>query len=37
MFIMHKGDVEDVKTVLWSKPGTSSEKKMAFDFEYIAK
>ena len=35
VYIMHKGDVDDVKTVLESK-GVSWEKKMAFDFTYIS-
>lgn len=37
MFIMHREDVEEVKEVLKNKPGTSWEKKMAFDFGYISK
>ena len=34
-FIMVKSNVDDVKEVLASKPGTSWNKKMAFDFGYI--
>mmetsp|Transcript_54574 Transcript_54574/g.63795 ORF Transcript_54574/g.63795 Transcript_54574/m.63795 type:complete len:238 (+) Transcript_54574:218-931(+) len=37
IFIMNKTDVEDVKQVLKSKPGTSWEKKFAFDFGYLLK
>ena len=37
MFIMNKTDTEDVKQVLKSKPGTSWEKKFAFDFGYLLK
>lgn len=36
MFIMEESDVEDVKAVLESK-GDSWEKRLAFDFDYIAK
>lgn len=36
MFIMNKDDVDEVKKVLEQKEGTSWNKKMAFDFEYIA-
>ena len=36
MFIMHSEDVEKVKTVLETKRGESWEKKLAFDFDYIA-
>lgn len=36
MFIMNKSDVEEVKKVLEAKQGQSWEKKMAFDFPYIA-
>ena len=37
MFIMNKTDAEDVKQVLKSKPGTSWEKKFAFNFGYLLK
>ena len=36
MFIMHQGDVENVRAVLSRKQGQTWEKKMAFDFNYIA-
>lgn len=36
MFIMNSDDVEEVKAVLASKSDTSWEKKMAFDYAYIA-
>ena len=36
IFIMNKSDVDEVEEVLATKPGTSWEKKMAFDFGYIA-
>lgn len=36
MFIMVEEDVEDVKSVLESKPGESWEKMMAFNFRYIS-
>lgn len=36
MFVMNEEDVADVKRVLESKPGESWEKKLAFDFPYIA-
>lgn len=36
IFVMHKCDVDEVKEVLESKPGTSWEHKMAFDWDYIA-
>ena len=35
IFIMVKSDVDDVKEVLASKPGTSWDKRIAFDFGYI--
>lgn len=36
-FLMLEEDVQQVKEVLNSKPGESWEKKMAFDYDYIAK
>lgn len=36
-FIMVKEDVDNVKAVLQRKPGESWEKKMAFDWQYIAR
>lgn len=37
MFIMHNEDVEKVKQVLATKRNESWERKLAFDFQYIAK
>ena len=37
IIIMNENDVNDMKEVLKSKSGTSWEKKMVFDFQYLAK
>ena len=37
VFIMNDDDVDDVKRILDGKVGTSWEKKLSFDFSYIAK
>ena len=37
IFIMNESDVDNVRCVLDSKPHTSWNKNMAFDFSYIAK